>query len=57
MGVAHDGLVHRDPCKYKVKSFRIVSSIERNVLKVHLQGMRQLSVVRLHRMRIPPNDE
>ena len=42
MGVAHMGLVHRDPCEYKVKGFRAVSSIERNVSKRrHLQGMRQ----------------
>ena len=42
MGVAHDGLVHRDPCKCKVKGFRAVSSIERNVSKRrHLQGVRQ----------------
>ena len=31
MGVAHVGLVHCDPCKCKVKGFRAVSSIERNV--------------------------
>ena len=42
MGVAHVGLVHRDPCEYKVKGFRAVSSIERNVSKRrHLQGVRQ----------------
>ena len=41
MGVAHVGLVHRDPCKCKVKGFRAVSSIERNVSKRrHLQGVR-----------------
>ena len=41
MGVAHVGLVHRDPCECKVKGFRAVSSIERNVLKRrHLQGVR-----------------
>ena len=41
MGVAHVGLVHRDPCECKVKSFRVVSSIERNVSKRrHLQRMR-----------------
>ena len=33
MGVAHVGLVHRDPCKYKVKGFCAVSSIERNISK------------------------
>ena len=33
MGVAHVGLVHRDPCECKVKGFIAVSSIERNVLK------------------------
>ena len=42
MGVAHVGLVHRDPCKCKVKGFRADSSIERNVSKRrHLQGVRQ----------------
>ena len=42
MGVAYIGLVHRDPCKCKVKGFRAVSSIERNVSKRrHLQGVRQ----------------
>ena len=42
MGVAHVGLVHRDPYECKVKGFRAVSSIERNVSKRrHLQGMRQ----------------
>ena len=33
MGVAHLGLVYCDPCECKVKSFRAVSSIERNVSK------------------------
>ena len=42
MGVAHVGLVHRDPCECKVKGFRAVSSIERNVSnRRHLQGVRQ----------------
>ena len=42
MGMAHVGLVHRDPCECKVKGFRAVSSIERNVSKRrHLQGVRQ----------------
>ena len=42
MGVAHVGLVHCDPCKCKVKGFRAVSSIERNVSnRRHLQGVRQ----------------
>ena len=42
MGVAHVGLVHRDPCECKVKGFCAVFSIERNVSKRrHLQGMRQ----------------
>ena len=46
MGVAHVGLVHRDPCECKVKGFRAVSSIERNVSnRRHLQGVRQLRVV------------
>ena len=41
MGVAHVGLVNRDPCEFKVKGFRDVSSIERNVSKRrHLQGVR-----------------
>ena len=31
MDVAHVGLAHRDSCKCKVKGFRAVSSIERNV--------------------------
>ena len=43
MDVAHTGLVHRDPCECKVKGFRAVSSIERNVSKRrHLQGVRQI---------------
>ena len=43
MGVAHVGLVHHDPCECKVKGFRAVSSIERNVSKrSHLQGVRHL---------------
>ena len=43
MGVAHVGLVHRDPCECKVKGFRAVSSIERNVSKRrHLQEVRHL---------------
>ena len=41
MGVAHVGLEHHDPCECKVKGFRAVSSIERNVSKRHLQGVRQ----------------
>ena len=42
MGVAHVGLVHRDPCEYKVKGFCAVSFIERNVSKRrHLQGVGQ----------------
>ena len=42
MDMAHVGLVHRDPCKCKIKGFRAVSSIERNVSKRrHLQGVRQ----------------
>ena len=31
--MAHVGLVHHDPCKCKIKSFRAVSSIERSVSK------------------------
>ena len=42
MGVAHDWLVHRDPCECKVKGFRAVSSIERNVSnRRQLEGVRQ----------------
>ena len=45
MGVAHVGLVHRDPCKCKVKGFRAVSSIERNVSnRRHLQGVRHCMI-------------
>ena len=41
MGVAHVGLVHRDPCECKIKGFRAVSSIERIVSKRrHLRGVR-----------------
>ena len=41
MGVAHVGLVHCDLCECKVKGFRAVSSIERNVSnRRHLQGVR-----------------
>ena len=48
MGVAHVGLVHRDPCECKVKGFHAVSSIERNVPKRrHLQGVRQRRSARL----------
>ena len=36
MGVVHIRLVHRDPCRCKVKGFRAVSFIERNVSKVAL---------------------
>ena len=44
MGLAHVGLVHRDACECKVKGFRAVSYIERNVPKRgHLQGVRQTS--------------
>ena len=40
MGVAQVGLAHRDPFECKVKSFRVVSTIERNVSKKrHLQGV------------------
>ena len=43
MGVAHVGLVHRDPCECKVKDFPTVSSIERNESeRRHLQGVRRL---------------
>ena len=45
MGVAHVGLVHHDPCRYKVKGFRAVSSIEKSVSKRHLQGMQQIGQV------------
>ena len=40
MGVVHVGLVHRDPCECKIKGFYVVSSIERNESKRHLQGVR-----------------
>ena len=47
MGVAHVGLMHRDPCKCKVKGFREVSSIERNVSKRrHLHRVRQVRLPR-----------
>ena len=39
MDVTHVGLVHHNPCKCKVKGFRVVSSIERNVSMKHLQGV------------------
>ena len=42
MGVAHVGLVNRNPCECKIKGFHAVSSIERNVSKRrHLQGVQQ----------------
>ena len=41
MGVVHVGLAHHDPCECKVKGFRAVSSIERDVLKRQLQGVQQ----------------
>ena len=44
MGVAYVGVVHRDPCRCKVKGFLVVSSIERNVSKRHLQRVRHLGV-------------
>ena len=44
MGVAYVGLVHCDPCECKVKGFRAVSSIERNVSnRRHLQGVRYVN--------------
>ena len=47
MGVAHVGLVHRDPCECKVKGFRAVSSIERNVSKGGIcKGCDSLSYLR-----------
>ena len=39
MGLAYVGLVHCDPCECKVRGFRVVSSIQRNVSKRHLQGV------------------
>ena len=33
MVVVHIGLMYRDPCKCKIKGFRAISFIERNVLK------------------------
>ena len=44
MDVVHVGLVHYDPCGYRVKGFYVVSSIERNVLMRHLQGVRHLVI-------------
>ena len=38
MGMAHVEFVHRDSCRYKVKGFYAVSSIERNVSKTNLHG-------------------
>ena len=46
MGVAHVGLVHRDPCECKVNGFRAVFSIDRSVSKKHLQGVRHQSSLR-----------
>ena len=31
--MAHVGLVHHDPCRCKVKGFRVIFSIDRNVSK------------------------
>ena len=42
MGVAYVGLVHCGPCKCKIKGFCATFSIERNVSKKHLRGVRQL---------------
>ena len=42
MGVAHVGLVHRNPCECKIKGFRAIFSIERNVSKKNLQRVRHL---------------
>ena len=55
MGVAHVGLVHCDPCKCKVKGFRAVSSIERNVSnRRHLQGVRHFSTASTIQSSIHP---
>ena len=64
MGMAHVGLVHRDPCECKVKGFRAVSSIERNVSKRrHLQRVRHRWTwhiaglwVGIHVIKGSPND-
>ena len=42
MDVAHVGLMHRDPCEYKVKGFHATSSIEKNISKRHLQRVQHL---------------
>ena len=52
MGVAHVGLVHRDPCECKVKGFSAVSSIEWNIsYRGHLQGVQQ--TITMLRMACP----
>ena len=40
--MAHVGLVHCDLCGCKVKGFRAISSIERNVSMRHLQGVQHM---------------
>ena len=58
MSVAHVGLVHRDPCECKVKGFRAVSSIERNVSnRRHLQGVRQSLRTNVVQMSIKINKQ
>ena len=37
--MTHVGLVHGDSCRFKVKGFSTVFSIERYVLKEQLQGL------------------
>ena len=44
MGMVHVGLVHHDPCECKVKGFRAVASIRRNVSKRHLQGVQHYNL-------------
>ena len=57
MGVAHVGLVHCDPCKCKVKGFRAVSSIERNVSnRRHLKGCDSHGSVHNYVLHIPHHD-
>ena len=49
MGAAHIGLVHHDPCRCKVKGFRTVSFIKRNVSKRHLQEVRCRKALDMYR--------
>ena len=40
MDVGHVGLVHCDPCRFKIKGFHVVFSIEKNASIRNLQEMR-----------------